>query len=334
MRLPFIQLDSDFIRHGAPALALELGVSTPHALGLASMLWEWAASKDGDDCAPSGLVTGKNAAAHVERAAGWDGEKGRLVAALQEPEVGLLEAIPDGFRVRGLDRYRDAWEKQQKERQRWHQRKEGVKPGASATPPTERQRSTDGKMQTQMNTQTHTPPSGGTRVPREAPQAAQYLPDDTVPHVPPRTTPDTSAAEAFAPEAEPMGPSLFERFCAEYKRRQGKVYPGSSEGHPTRQDATAWGDVLRLAREAAGPTGDAEAEALRTWCIALDWKGYPQCYSVRDLAKHWPTYAKPQVANAAPFVSETHRRAPTASAWPKYDNNPLASRPPATGTEG
>ena len=101
-------------------LARLLSVPEPHALGVAMMLWQWALeiAPDGDF---AGFVpeTGNNAAdtGILAAAVGWPVEdSARLVTELQR--VGFLEVAPR-LRVRGLDRYRRAWEKNNRKPNKW-----------------------------------------------------------------------------------------------------------------------------------------------------------------------------------------------------------------------
>jgi len=93
-------------------LARLLSIPEPHALGIAMLLWQWALeiAPDGDF---AGFVpeTGNNAAdtGILAAAVCWPvDDSARLVSELQR--VGFLETAPR-LRVRGLDRYRRAWEK-------------------------------------------------------------------------------------------------------------------------------------------------------------------------------------------------------------------------------
>lgn len=111
MRLPWLQVEDDAMG-ACRRLARLLDVPEPHALGIATMLWQWALeiAPDGDF---AGFVpeTGINAAdtGILAAAVCWPVEdSARLVTELQR--VGFVETAPR-LRVRGLDRYRRAWEK-------------------------------------------------------------------------------------------------------------------------------------------------------------------------------------------------------------------------------
>lgn len=115
MRLPWIQVDSVVFEQHAPLLARLLGVNQHEALGLLCCLWRWVLCRGSDD-APSGTVLDSDAVELVEAGAGWEGKRGLLVRSLLRAE--LVEKVDGGLRIRGLDRYAKAWERQQAERER------------------------------------------------------------------------------------------------------------------------------------------------------------------------------------------------------------------------
>lgn len=116
MRLPFLQLQSDLIAHGAPAVAMLAGCSPVEALGHIAFLQAWAVAQADDSAPPDGWVRGPAAARLVEAAAQWKGERGRLIQALQD--VGLVAVVEGDIQVLHLDPYRAAWEKNAKAKQR------------------------------------------------------------------------------------------------------------------------------------------------------------------------------------------------------------------------
>lgn len=143
MRLPYLQVDGDFITQKARTVAALLGCSHAQAIGHLSLLWAWTLSQGSEDEAPAGLIIGQHAARLVRAAAGWDGGAEEFLAVLTDPGVGLIERVPEGFRVRGMERYRKAWDKQRKDRDR----KADVRRNSGGHP-------TDGAGQTQTQTQT------------------------------------------------------------------------------------------------------------------------------------------------------------------------------------
>lgn len=115
MRLPWLQVDADGLTR-ARLLGRLLGLHEHHGVGLALALWSWALemSPEGDF---SGNVPGDPEL--LAAALSWPiGEADRLLSNLQR--VGLVATTPN-LRVRGLDRYKRAWEKNQR-------RNLGIKP--------------------------------------------------------------------------------------------------------------------------------------------------------------------------------------------------------------
>lgn len=104
MRLPWIQVDQDGLTR-CRLLARLLGIPETQGIGLGVALWQYAleSAADGDF---AGLVPDSGILAAV---VGWDIADGaRLIESFQR--VGLVATEPR-LRVRGLDRYRRAWEK-------------------------------------------------------------------------------------------------------------------------------------------------------------------------------------------------------------------------------
>jgi hypothetical protein len=69
---------------------------------------------------------------------------------------------------------------------------------------------------------------------------------------------------------------LDEKFSAEFKKLRGVEYDWQHGDIP----------ALRRLFEKYGPT-----ESLRRWVIGLRRPAYPRCDTIRDLEKHWPSYA-------------------------------------------
>ena len=67
-----------------------------------------------DEEPPNGMITGEDAADIIEAGMEWDGERGKAYGAFVR--AGVIAAVENGARVRGMDRYRDAWQKQQRRR--------------------------------------------------------------------------------------------------------------------------------------------------------------------------------------------------------------------------
>lgn len=145
MRLPWLQVDQDGLTR-CRLLARLLGVPETQGIGIGMALWQWAL-----EIAPEGDFRGLVPdSALVPAAVGWDvADGGRLMTELQR--VGMLATAPE-LRVRGLDRYRRAWEKN---------RRKPVKPATSGGRVPETGASSAGNRaeparQTQTQTQTDT----------------------------------------------------------------------------------------------------------------------------------------------------------------------------------
>jgi hypothetical protein len=116
MRLPFLQLESDIIAHGAAEVSVLAGCSIPQALGHIALVRAWAVSHASDETPPDGWVGGDSAGRRIEAAAQWTGEKGLLLQALVDS--GNVRAEPGGFRVLHLECYVQAWNKNRTAKER------------------------------------------------------------------------------------------------------------------------------------------------------------------------------------------------------------------------
>ena len=107
MHLPWIQADKDGLEQ-CKLLARLLAIPEGHGVGIGVMLWEFALR-----IAPEGDFAGKVPDPGIVAAAvGWDpADASRLIDGLVR--VGLVAIAPE-MRVRGLERYRRAWEKNQR----------------------------------------------------------------------------------------------------------------------------------------------------------------------------------------------------------------------------
>ena len=160
MRFPWLQVDSDFREAKAGDLGALLDISRREAIGLMVDLWAWVLTRSPDDRVPDGIISGTGAVAMLERAAEWTGERGRLVAALEE--LALLERLSDGIRLCGVGRYATTWKKNR-----------GGK-GFGANVPEKPGRNRPGPApnpahKTQTQTQKETTPSEGTDVGKPPP---------------------------------------------------------------------------------------------------------------------------------------------------------------------
>jgi hypothetical protein len=109
MRLPYLQVTQE-TWDNARVLAILLGITEAAAFKLQCDLWRWGLALGSDDEPPTGICTSPRADVLLAAAVGWTADNvSVLVAALVD--VGLVVSMPDGLRVRGMDRYRRTWEK-------------------------------------------------------------------------------------------------------------------------------------------------------------------------------------------------------------------------------
>lgn len=145
MRLPWLQIDQDGLNR-CRLLARLLAIPEAQGIGIGVSLWQWALemAPDGDF---AGLVPDSGVLA---AAVGWSvPDSGRLITELQR--VGLVATTPT-LRVRGLERYRRAWEKNTRGKRKTLKSGPSLpEDGANPAPV-----SPVSAPQTQTQTQTHT----------------------------------------------------------------------------------------------------------------------------------------------------------------------------------
>lgn len=113
MRLPFLQVAEKFITVQSKVIARILGIDRATAIGLGNLLFETAVElTSSDESPPTGIILGDDAADIIEAGMEWHGERGKAFGAFVRADV--IERLENGARVKGCDRYRDAWEKQKR----------------------------------------------------------------------------------------------------------------------------------------------------------------------------------------------------------------------------
>lgn len=282
MRLPFLQVSSDAFGK-ARELGAILGCGRHHAMSMMLDLWQWALELESSGRA-TGLVEGKRAADRIAGAVEWGNTPSDLVEAMCE--VGLLERMPDGYRVRGMDRYDSAFSKQEHERERkasWRAAKEakaalspghdGDKAGTSAGQPRDKAGTKAGQAGTKRDN----------------------VPD--VPSIDVDVDVDAKKLETTPPYARTRAeePPLVDMLSAVFVELRGAAYSFSFD------DEQAAKRAMQLAQ------GDND-EVARRWRNALSRTRYPQCDSLKDLVKHWNAYATEQRDAPAPqFAGKPQR---------------------------
>lgn len=264
MRLPYLQVSSDAWGK-ARELGAVLGCGRHHAMSIMLDLWRWALDLEADGRV-TGVIHGKRAAERLAGALEWSLDAAELVDAMCE--VGLLERLPDGYRVRGMDRYDQAFERQEKERTR----------KAAWRASREMSRGQDGDK-------------GGTSSGQDGDKRRN------VPHVPAAdvdvdvdvennltTPPKAKAAE--------NGSELRTRLSSTFEAVRGTPYVFTSE-----EEMTTGRRLLQLAQ---GDRREKDDEIVRRWRNALTRTRFPTADSLKDLVKHWNAYATEQPAAPAP----------------------------------
>lgn len=103
----------------AEALAAELRIPAPLALGYLMYLWWWTVRvlRPNPTAAPNGIVTGRAAVLRIEAAARWTGPRGKLVEALMDLQL-IVRADKKKMRVKGTEPYAREQRKKEKNRER------------------------------------------------------------------------------------------------------------------------------------------------------------------------------------------------------------------------
>ena len=276
MRLPFLQIDADFVAHKSRDVAAVLGCSRVQAVGHLSMLWAWALSRGPEDAAPDGVIIGPRAAQLLESGAEWLGERGAFVNALSDPSVGLIEQVDGGYRVRGMDRYRKAWDRQRKDRDR----KADVRRTSSG-------QAQDGVRQTQIQTQIQKeedPPN---------PPGGDPSPPDDKGYIPPRNIVSPPSEPHPFEAAAPPEESLQDGINRVNREALGSDYPWDDA-----RDIPASKRCLVLANGAGVP------EVLKRYGHGVRAQFAQRVSSLTELARKWNANAKPEASGQGPPATQ------------------------------
>lgn len=248
MRLPWLQIDQDGLNR-CRLLARLLGIPDTQGIGIGVSLWQWAL-----EMAPEGDFTGLVPDSGILAAAvGWSvPDAGRLVSELQR--VGMVATAPT-LRVRGLDRYRRAWEKNTRGKRKPSSSGAPVpETGANPAPVTPEPAP---QTQTQIEKK-----KKETTTPRRVSVDESKLDELITAHVakPHRlriTEPDTSPPP---PEPPPTPPELVSHVPREYAPPASKVSAAwsASEFH-------SW---CQARRQEGGLFGEPEPRGLSAWYAA------------------------------------------------------------------
>lgn len=263
MRLPFLQVEADALTR-ARVLAKLLGTDRHRAVSMMLDLWTWALESDGDG-KPSGVIHNPSAAAQLAGAVEWNGDADAMVAALVSAR--LVEPVPEGLRVRGMDRYHAAWDRQEADKTRKAEARAKL---AEKRSPQDVRRTSAGHPEDVHGTSTGRP------------QEIRKNPTD-VRSIDVDVDVDAKKLETTPPSARVRaeGSPLRDRLSDVFLQLRGAPYSFSFECEQAGKRA------LQLAQ------GDGD-EIVRRWTNALNRTRYPQCDTMRDLVKHWNAYATEQ----------------------------------------
>lgn len=150
MRLPYLQVTQETWDYAAQLSQLVEDLNEDQAFVLLCNLWRWGLSLGPDDQPPTGFCESDRADKLLAAAVKWRGPARPLIIALSD--LGIIELVHPGIRVRGLDRYHGTWKKNRRPKPGDRTEPERVPPGIPPAP--ERvQYGTGAETQTQTQTQ-------------------------------------------------------------------------------------------------------------------------------------------------------------------------------------
>lgn len=263
MRLPFLQVNEDAFRR-AKVFARLVGCDRHRAISAMLDLWTWALDSDTRE-RPTGIIHNPDAHAQIAGAVEWDGDSLALVNALVTAK--LLEALPDGYRVRGMDRYHAAWDRQEADRQR--------KADARA-------KLADKKASKDIHEMSAGHPQDGHRKSTDVRSIDVDVDVDVKNNL--TTPPRAKAAE--------NGSELRTRLSSVFEEVRGTPYVFTSE-----EEMVTGRRLLQLAQ---GERQQKDDEIVRRWRNALTRTRFPTADSLKDLVRHWNAYATEQPVAPAP----------------------------------
>lgn len=163
MRLPFLQVAQEAWAIARVFGAL-LGVDQQKAIGIMLDLWSLGLSTGPDDGPPDGVIDGPDSATIIAAHLGWPGATDKLLRALSHPSVRLVDITETSVRIRGLDRYAKAWERNEKAKNKMRTFRERSKPVTGNVPSNVTGTFAD-KTQTQTYTETESARARGKEKP-------------------------------------------------------------------------------------------------------------------------------------------------------------------------
>jgi len=292
MRLPFLQVDADALTR-ARVLAKLLGTDRHRAVSMMLDLWTWALESDGDG-KPSGVIYNPSAAVQLAGAVEWDRDADAMISALVSAR--LVEHVPEGLRVRGMDSYHAAWDRQEADKARKAEAR--AKLSEKRSPQEVRRKSAGHPQDVRGKSAGHPQDVRGTSAGH--PQDGANIPAD-VRSIDVDVDVDVKRPETTPPYARTRaeGSPLRDRLSEVFSELRGAPYSFSFDCEQSGKRA------MQLSQ------GD-DDEIVRRWRNALSRTRYPQCDTVRDLVKHWNAYATEQREPPAVQFAGKPQRAPRA----------------------
>jgi hypothetical protein len=262
-----MQLEADLLGQQGQVAAGLLRVTPAQLVGHVAFMRAYVLGRSGDG-EVTGVVRGESAARALALAAGWTGDVEEFISTLADPAVGLLERLPDGLLVRGMEPYEKARRKSEASKERVRKSREARRLRATRA-------NVQDKKKTESKTETdEEKPSAVAAAPTGASGQASLLPEAKAPEKPARKQPDSEHH------------ALWRALEAEYQRVMGRPYASGNSG----ADAKA----VQWLRETAKATPD---DAVRRWGRLLEWSkgGFPSVTGFASLRQHW---VAPQVLGA------------------------------------
>jgi hypothetical protein len=283
MRLPWLQIDQDGLNR-CRLLARLLGVPDAQGIGIGVSLWQWAL-----EMAPEGDFAGMVPDSGILAAAvSWPiAETERLITELQR--VGLVATAPT-LRVRGLERYRRAWEKNTRGRRKPATSgacvpETGADPAPVAPKPAP-------QTQTQIENEKNVRTSAAIEPPTPAPKKhTRRLPIIEPPAEPEPVAPASGPAVYVAPTSEPAA-WLAEDFWAWAQSKRQEAGLLGERVQP--RGLGAWWSTARMTTS----TEDLQA-AFRRFAQEPHWAEATPPAPFAGFVKQWDRYVPPRPVLAA-----------------------------------
>lgn len=266
MRLPYLQVTAE-TWDNARQLAALLDIGEGDAFMALCALWKWGLELGDQEQAPTGICDNPRADRLLAAALGLDTPATELTTALAD--LGLIERLEVGVRVRGIDRYKRTWEKNRRKPARVVP-ETGTNPAPPAPEPAP-------QMERKTQTQTEIPPL-----------------EVEDPPPPPKADNRTPFVIAPPPADKPLeawdGPDFYRWAMG---RRQASGLFAEKWPHPSRLSAW-WSSALM-----AGATVPRLKEAYYRFGDDAYWKSKTPPWPFQAFMTQWPDFIPPEDSRAA-----------------------------------